>query len=180
MSEQRPHVERLLDLALYVPVGVLVALRDDLPKHVRQGRQAVENRVQLARFIGELAVQQGRKELGRRIDASRQAAADAAAATAGEPAVDADEGASDDAADAATTAIDPIIAADDAADVAAATTPSPDDLPIAEYESLAAIHVVERLSSLHPDELEDVRRFEAAHRARRTVLAKIAQLQGDG
>jgi hypothetical protein len=180
MAEQRPPVERLLDLALYAPVGVLVALRDDLPKHVRQGRQAVENRVQLARFIGELAVQQGRKELGKRIEASRQAAADAAAAAAAERDEHADEVVSVDAVLAvdASPMIDPVLAADDA--VAAAATPTPDELPIAEYESLAAIHVVERLSSLHPDELEDVRRFEATHRARRTVLAKIAQLQGDG
>lgn len=177
MADQRPPVERLLDLALYAPVGVLVALRDDLPKHVRQGRQAVENRVQLARFIGELAVKQGRIELSKRIEANRQAAADAAAAAEAEVR-DGDEPAVDTpvvetATATATTASPDAVAA-------VVEVPGTAELPIAEYESLAAIHVVERLSTLHPDELESVRRFESAHRARRTVLAKIAQLQGDG
>jgi hypothetical protein len=168
MDDQRPPVERLLDLALYAPVGVLVALRDDLPKHVRQGRQAVENRVQLARFIGELAVQQGRKELAKRIEASRHAAeADVVAS----PSTEAEPANPPDVAEPAVAGVvDTVpIDADDA--------PTADELPIAEYESLAAIHVVERLPGLQPDELEAVRRFETAHRARRTVLAKIAQIQ---
>ena len=50
------------------------------------------------------------------------------------------------------------------------------DLPIAEYESLAAIHVVHRLAGLGRSELDDVRGFERAHRKRRTILAKIEQL----
>jgi hypothetical protein len=51
------------------------------------------------------------------------------------------------------------------------------ELPIPDYESLAAIHVVDRLSTLRPDELEQVRAFEQGNRARRTVLAKVEQLQ---
>jgi hypothetical protein len=49
-------------------------------------------------------------------------------------------------------------------------------LPIDEYESLAASQVVARLPSLTPGELGVVRRFEADHRGRRTVLGKIDQL----
>ena len=58
------------------------------------------------------------------------------------------------------------------------TTPSPGaaDLAIEEYESLAASQVVARLPSLTPDELDAVRRFEAEHRGRRTVLGRIDQL----
>ena len=51
------------------------------------------------------------------------------------------------------------------------------DLPISDDESLAAFHVVDRLPTSRADELEQVRSFEQAHRARRTVLAKIEQLQ---
>jgi hypothetical protein len=50
------------------------------------------------------------------------------------------------------------------------------ELPIDHYESLAAGHVVARLGTLTPAELRQVRRFEAAHRGRRTVLGKIDQL----
>jgi hypothetical protein len=50
------------------------------------------------------------------------------------------------------------------------------DLPIEQYESLAASHVVARLEALTADELHAVRGFETAHRGRRTVLGKIDQL----
>jgi hypothetical protein len=49
-------------------------------------------------------------------------------------------------------------------------------LPIEQYESLAASHVVARLEALTTDELHTVRSFETAHRGRRTVLGKIDQL----
>ena len=49
-------------------------------------------------------------------------------------------------------------------------------LPIDEYESLAASHVVARLDSLTPTELRQVRRFEVAHRGRRTVIGRIDHL----
>lgn len=179
-----PSIERLLDLAVYAPVGVFVTLRDDLPKHIKQGRQALENRVQLARFIGQLAVQQGRKEIAKRLDeAARQRAAaqqptdadaNAAAAAPGVATSAHVATAGDDAEGAVTEAL-----AEAATDVVEATDGALDasTLPIAEYQSLAAIHVVQRLATLAADELEQVRRFEAAHRARRTILAKIAQLQ---
>jgi hypothetical protein len=51
-------------------------------------------------------------------------------------------------------------------------------LPIDEYESLAASHVVARLANLTPAELRQVRTFEVAHRGRRTVIGRIDQLLG--
>jgi hypothetical protein len=51
------------------------------------------------------------------------------------------------------------------------------DLAIPEYDSLSAPQVVQRLSGLRPDELEAVRRYELAHRGRKTILNKVAQLQ---
>ena len=188
--------ERLLDLAVYAPVGFALTVRDELPAKVRQGRQAMENRVQLARFIGQLAVQTGRRELERRLEERRaaNAAGGAGAGVAGdagsvvaEPDRSADDTRADD------TRADDMRAEDARAedtraeDTAARTgptgpvvdveVPAAGDLPIAEYESLAAIHVVDRLRTMQRDELELVRRFEVAHRNRRTILAKIEQLQ---
>jgi len=54
-----------------------------------------------------------------------------------------------------------------------------DALPIEEYESLAASHVVARLAQLTPPELRRVQVFESAHRGRRTVLGRIEQLLAD-
>ena len=50
-------------------------------------------------------------------------------------------------------------------------------LAIPDYDSLSASQVVPRLAGLTTDELEAVRRYETAHRARRTILGRVAQLQ---
>lgn len=64
-----------------------------------------------------------------------------------------------------------------------ASAPSPpgdaEDLPIAEYDSLAASQVVPRLVGLTPAELSAVQAYEQAGRARRTVLNRVAQLLGE-
>jgi hypothetical protein len=59
---------------------------------------------------------------------------------------------------------------------AADDAPAVDALPIPDYDELSASQVVERLEGLDHDSLELVRRYEAAHRSRNTILGKIAQL----
>jgi hypothetical protein len=54
--------------------------------------------------------------------------------------------------------------------------PLADTLAIPAYDSLSASQVVPRLSSLSPAELEAVREYESAHRGRKTILNKVAQL----
>jgi hypothetical protein len=49
-------------------------------------------------------------------------------------------------------------------------------LAIPGYDALSASQVVERLAGLSGDELAAVRRYEAGHRRRRTILGKIEQL----
>jgi hypothetical protein len=60
---------------------------------------------------------------------------------------------------------------------AAAPSPAVDDLAIPDYDSLSALQVVDRLPGLTAGELEAVRAYEAAHRGRKTILNKAAQLQ---
>ncbi len=183
MDDERPPIERVLDLALYAPVGAAIALREHLPKHIRQGRQAMENRVQLARFIGQMAVQMGQRELAKRIEQQRSATADRGVADVESAPADSlvdttdDEIAQDVAVD-VTSAVDAMVDAPADAPVDSADPPSAEMLPISDYESLAAIHVVERLRSMSTEEIELIRRFELANRSRRTILAKIDQLQG--
>ena len=167
MSDERP-LGGVLDLAVYVPVGVLLELRERLPRQVRQRRQALENRVQLARFIGRIAVQQGQKELAKRLHPEPALGI----ATIAEPASIATG-------PVALVSMVPFVEmpVEMPVEVPVEMPVEAVNLPIAEYESLAAIHVVERLGSLRPDELEAVRSFEQGHRGRRTVLAKVAQLQ---
>lgn len=179
MDDERPPIERVLDLALYAPVGAAIALREHLPKHIRQGRQAMENRVQLARFIGQMAVQMGQRELAKRIEQQRSATADRGVADVESAPADSLVDTTDDEI-AQDVAVDVTSAVDAPADapVDSADPPSAEMLPISDYESLAAIHVVERLRSMSTEEIELIRRFELANRSRRTILAKIDQLQG--
>ena len=55
--------------------------------------------------------------------------------------------------------------------------PAAGELAIPDYDNLSASQVVPRLEGLSSDELEAVRRYEAAERGRKTILGKIAQLQ---
>jgi len=57
-------------------------------------------------------------------------------------------------------------------------TPDATELAIPDYDGLSASQVVNRLAGLAPDELEAVRAYEAAGRGRKTILSKVAQLQG--
>ncbi|MGH9187116.1 MAG: hypothetical protein ACRD0U_15060, partial [Acidimicrobiales bacterium] len=59
-----------------------------------------------------------------------------------------------------------------------ATGPDVDSLAIPDYDSLSASQVVPRLAGLSEGELEAVRAYEMSHRGRKTILSKVAQLQG--
>lgn len=61
----------------------------------------------------------------------------------------------------------------------AGTTPTESELPIQDYDSLAASQVVPRLATLAPDELKVVQRYEQATRHRQTILHRVAQLLAD-
>jgi hypothetical protein len=67
MTDQRPLIEKVLDIAVYAPVGLAVRLRSDLDTFVTSGRTRVSERVQVARWIGEMAVTYGRRELEKRM-----------------------------------------------------------------------------------------------------------------
>ncbi len=54
-----------------------------------------------------------------------------------------------------------------------------EDLPIADYDSLKAGEIVERLPRLSQVELAEVDAYERRHGNRKTILAKIDSLQGD-
>lgn len=66
----------------------------------------------------------------------------------------------------------------DAVAPAPEAAPSVEDLAIPGYDSLSASQVVQRLAGLASEELEAVRIYEAATRGRRTILARVSQLQG--
>ena len=146
---------RLIDLILFAPVGLATLVQRELPQLVAAGKTRVDNRITLAKFVGRMAVRQTSNEFNRRMQNLEQARA-AEASHPGAIPVSFKE-------------------ADDSK--AQGPTSLPAALGIDNYDTLAASNIVQRLSSLSTVQLDHVRAYEQANRARRTILGKIAQLQ---
>jgi hypothetical protein len=163
VAETTTPLDRLVDLLVYAPVGLALTVKDDLGAIVERGRRTIAPQVQVARFMGRLAVSQATRAandlvedaIGRMMSPAPGTNGSATPVGVPEPDRPTHNGG------------DPV------------GTPSPDEagLAIPGYDSLSAAHVVQRLDGLTDAELDEVRRYEQAHRARRTVLFKIDQLQ---
>ena len=188
-------IRQLVDLFVYTPIGLLTMVQKDLPQIIATGKTRLDNQLTMAKFIGTMAVRQLKGELDRRLDEAEKARC--ATSDPAKPGSSIDLSIVPD-------DIDIDVIADVVADVVAdlvvgldvvapeslpeaiieavieaelSAAPNAEDLPIAGYESLAASQVVLRLGSLTPAELEAVGAYETTHRARRTILGKIHQLQ---
>lgn len=164
MSERKSPVDRWLDLFVYAPIGLVLNLEEVVPQLVERGHQQVN----MARMFGQFAVQTGTQEAKKRLESladrgprpeNGSSSAPTAAPTASAP---------------STAAAAPAERQEATAEPEAA--PAASDLPITDYDSLAASQVVPRLEGLSPAERDVVRRYEAAHRGRKTILSKLAQL----
>jgi hypothetical protein len=163
VSDKPSPVDQALNLFFYAPLGLLLNADEIIPQLVEKGRQQVT----MARTIGPFVVQQGQVEAGKAVAKLQKQAAELTGARAPRaPREDAPAPA-------------PVPAAH--APVARPSTnnaPAVGTLAIPDYESLSASQVVPRLEGLSNGELDAVRGYEAAHRGRKTILNKIAQLQG--
>lgn len=147
--------ERWLDVAVYAPVGLLLKVRAELPALVDTGRQTVENRVQVAKFVGQMAVAYGKTEWNKRLAESRANTSTASTATS----TSAPLAGGARVLDAASVEVDRRLAA-----------------PFDGYDTLPASQIVARLNRMGMAELAAVVAYETAHRGRRTILAKAEQL----
>jgi hypothetical protein len=154
MTDQRPLIERILDVVVYAPIGLVGQLNDEVPKLAAEGRNKFENRVQVAKFVGKMSVDFGRKELSKRW-AQHRSASDVQSAAEAAPAPQ------------------PVAQAP-SADVASSKGSSE---PFDAYDSMTASEIVQRLARCNGDQLSAVERYERSHRNRRTILAKVAKLQ---
>ena len=160
MTDERDPIEQWLDAALYGPVGLLLELRERLPELAERGRTHLQAQMSVARMMGQFAVQIGSRKVSEYVQRQRDAAeVDDEPAAAAAPSVEDDP----------TPPPEP--------EPTVAPAPSGGALLIEGYDTLAASQVVARLDGLDTDELEVVRVYEAAHRNRKTVLGKVAQLQ---
>jgi hypothetical protein len=187
--------ERALDLLVYAPVGVALYLRDTVPTFVNlfvsrgkaelgQRRQQAQGQVAQAKAMGEFAVNFGGPKVREHVEKGIAMARKSAEAVLGgaDSTVVPDAGeetppparhAPSDAVSTPNTAAPSELAGDRTTTAAAPTAAT---LGIPDYDELSASQVVERLDGLPAGELDAVRAYEEAHRARRTILYKIEQL----
>jgi hypothetical protein len=169
-------VEAAVDLFVYAPIGLFFEAPTLLPKLAEQGRVHANN----ARLFGQFAVRHGEAEVRRRLEGVEAQAEgllrmfgllpddESPAPEPSAPRPGAVEGSR-----AVVAATAPA-----AGNGQTPSAPAVDSLAIPDYDSLSASQVVTRLEGLSPDELEAVRAYESTHRGRKTILNKVAQLQG--
>lgn len=167
-------LDRLVELAVYAPVGLAVTVSEELPSLVDKGRRRISSQVVLARMVGRFAVSRGTREVER---LASQAATwlDLLGGPSGPTAPSVTPASGTDHPPRRPTASPN----GNGARPVAADVPNESQLAIPDYDSLSAPQVVKRLDGLVNGELEAVRRYEEAHRGRRTILSKITQLQAD-
>lgn len=184
--------DAVLDVFVFAPIGFLFDAREVVPRLAERGR----NQVTLARLFGRFAIQRGQFEAERILAGSRARSERSGSAgeevqpppptgvppTSGAPTGPSKPAGTTTAAPAAPAA-EPTARSEPRPRTRAKRTapvrsaePTP-DLAITNYDSLSASQVVPRLDALRPEELEAIRVHEAAHRGRRTILNRIAQLQ---
>lgn len=144
-------VGAMLDVFVFAPIGFVLDARELVPRLAERGR----NQVALLKVVGQFAVNKGRA------DADRILKPKAPTST-----VPSSSPAAPRTPPAARTR------------TSSATTNAAQALPINNYDTLSASQIVPRLAGLNAEELTRVRAYENAHRRRRTILGRIAQLQG--
>jgi hypothetical protein len=168
MTDEKNPVEQALDVLLYAPVGLLFSARELLPTLVEKGRAQLG----MAKMMGQFAVQQGQTEAGKAIDKAQKQAMSTLEQLAGSNGHAHRNGS-------APAASKPAPAPTTAPPAPSVPTSGPEaaTLAIPDYDSLSASQVLPRLQGLSSEELEAVRDYEDAHRGRKTILNRVAQLQ---
>ncbi len=169
-----------MDVCVYAPVGVASLARDFLPGFVAmcvsRGRSELESRqgrfeeeMTRARGLGQVAVATAPGFLERQLRIARERVSSVLSDLTGSGPSRDPEGPQVDVPDASSNGS--LSAVPDREDDAS------ENLPIPDYDALAASQVVDRLSGLGEHELRAVREYESSHRGRKTVLGRIDQLR---
>lgn len=179
MADDNDTAEKAKELLVYGPIGLALFMRDSAPQFMRmfvaRGRTELQQRsksmgsqIDQVRALGENVTADGGPEvlklLTTGIAALREKAEEALTAlgvTPTEP----------PAPTLPRVAYTPETPSAPSANVGGST-----ELAIPGYDDLSASQVVDHLDGLSPHDLAAIREYEAAHRARNTILGKIEQL----
>lgn len=180
MAEPRSLKERLLDVTVFLPVGVAVTVAGELPGLAGKGRERVTKNVEVARVIGRMAVAEAQRRLKAAPGTAGSTGRGDSPAAPRPPEPDPRPARPRPARPPGSSRQQRPVAHRPSQGAKGAPPVDASKLPIPGYSTLAASQVVQRLASLSPRDLEAVRRYEAATRGRRTILHRIAQLNSSG
>jgi hypothetical protein len=186
VSNHKNPIEQALDVFVFAPLGLLFSARETIPQLAEKGREYVA----AARAMGGFALGQGRDQAEKAVRqagdqagqtlsvvgglASARRPRAAAPARSAAPAQPAAPTPPPPAPEGVPARAEPAV---DAGGNGHVVAPSADSLAIPGYDTLSASQVVQRLGGLAADELEAVRAYEEASRKRKTILARVEQLQ---
>jgi hypothetical protein len=205
VPDEKPPIDRALDLFVYAPVGMALYVRDMFPSmmgiFVSRGKREVKSHLggDSAPPAPPMPPVPDVNEFAKRVTESIGLARGVAEGSIGlardvtgsalqgflsfrNPVQQPGDGApspSEPPTVADFTAPATAAAADQAAAApqAAEAPPDVESLPIPDYDELSASQVIERLEGLDAASLDAIRAYEAGHRGRNTILGKIAQLR---
>jgi hypothetical protein len=169
--------QRLIDVLVFAPAGLMVTAIEEFPRLVERGRARVTGQVTSARSVGSFVVATGRSQLHKRAEELRKSRNGAGETLTAEPESTPSSPPSPApfvrAASTPSRSASPASAAPEV-DATADLASSP--LAIPGFDTLSASQVVQRLDGLTADELRAVRAHETGHRGRRTILNRVEQL----
>lgn len=186
MSDEKKPLDEALDLFVYAPLGFALSLRDLLPQMASRGRQTVTNQTQMAKVMGQFAVQMGHQQAEKKLREARGQADEVLQsflpgnARPGHVPPAPPAASTNGSASTQTSAPVSTTPVAEPAPRPKPTAPAVSSLAIPGYDTLSASQVVQRLGGLSADELQAVAAYEQAGRGRKTILNKIAQLQSAG
>lgn len=182
----------VIETVLYGPLGLVLEARTLMPRLVQRGRSEVA----MAKMVGQFAVRKGTEDLaagalvgqdkllgvlrGTRMfgaGGSEPTAPRSTTPPSTTPPSTTSSTTGETTSDSGDTAAPPSPSRVSAHAAEQAAGIDPSDLAIMGYDLLSASQVVPRLESLTTSELELVARYEAGTRGRKTILAKVSQLQ---
>jgi hypothetical protein len=185
VTDNETPIEKAVELFVYAPIGLAMFAKDTVPTFMKmfvarghteltQRRKTAGTQASNYKTIGKMAVKYGGPEVKRQAGAAAETVRRRAEETLAGIAATAtpEEGAprrptSDPGRPTPSTR---------ATSNGASAAVGMSELPIPGYDLLSATQVIERLEGLARPELLAVKAYELAHRARTTILGKIAQL----
>jgi hypothetical protein len=179
VTDDNDTAERAKELLVYGPLGLAFFVRDSAPQFMRmfvargrtelqQRSRSVGSQIDQVRSLGESVAADGGPEMLRVLSTGIAALREKA-----EEALQALGVNTPDAPPARSAPVEEALAAP-STELRGSSTGA--DLAIVGYDDLSASQIVDHLDGLPRADLEAIRVYEAAHRARNTILGKIEQL----